>query len=254
MVTAGQDEGRPLLEELGLPARTVLRAQSRSSVGPVAATARRLLREIPAVPGYRLHLRVLGPIALYRDGVPVATPELRRERVRQLLGYLVGHDRPARTAVTAALWPDLDETAAGRNLRVTLTYLQNVLEPERRDPDPPYFLRSDGPVLHLAMDGALEVDVREFERHLDKAAVLERQGVPSAALVAYQRAVALWRGDYLADVPQCDWLDLERDRLREKFVTTAVRAGQLLLARGDTSEAGILAENALRTDQWSEAA
>jgi DNA-binding SARP family transcriptional activator len=254
MVTAGQEEGRALLEELGPAARRVLRAQSRSAVTPVAATARRLLREIPAVPGYRLHLRVLGPLELRRDGVPVAAPELRRERVRQLLGYLVGHDRPTRAAVTADLWPDLDETAAGRNLRVTLTYLQNALEPERRDPDPPYFLRSSGPVLHLVVDDAFEVDAREFERYLDEAAVLERQGVPSAALVAYQRAVDLWHGDYLADVPQCDWLDLERDRLRERFVTTAVRAGQLLLARGETAEARVLAERALRTDKWSEGA
>jgi DNA-binding SARP family transcriptional activator len=254
MVTAGQEEGRALLEDLGASARSTLRAQSRSAVAPVAATAHRLLREIPAVPSYRLDLRVLGPLELRRDGVPVAAPELRRERVRQLLAYLVGHDRPTRAAVTADLWPDLDETAAGRNLPVTLTHLQSVLEPGRSDPDPPCFLRSSGPVLHLVVDGPLVVDAREFERYLDEAAVLERQGVPSAALDAYQRALDLWRGDYLADVPHGDWLELERDRFGERFVATAVRAGQLLHARGQVAEARVLAERALRTDPWSEGA
>jgi LuxR family maltose regulon positive regulatory protein len=142
--------------------------------------------------------------------------------------------------------------AAGRNLRVTLAYLQNVLEPDRGELDPPYFLRSAGPVLHLVTDGALEIDVLQFERALDEAARLERQGAPSAALSAYLRAAELWGGDLLADVAGGTWLEWERDRLRGRFVSSAVRAGNLLLARGDTTTARTLAERALRADDCSE--
>jgi DNA-binding SARP family transcriptional activator len=254
MMAAGRPDGRTLLTDLGHTARATLRTQSKSVIAPIAAAARTLLREIPAVPAYRLRLRVLGPMELCRDGVVVAAPELRRERVRQLLGYLLVHGRATRAAITAELWPDLDEAGASRNLRVTLAYLQNVLEPDRGELDPPYFLRSEGSVLHLVLDGALEVDAQEFDRYVDDAAVLERQGAPSAALVSYQRATALWGGDYLVDVPSGDSLQLERDRLRTRFVTSAVRAGHLLLARGEATDARTLAERALRVDQWSEAA
>jgi LuxR family transcriptional regulator, maltose regulon positive regulatory protein len=252
LVAAGQDSARAIVEDLGPAARATLRAQAATAPPTLAATARSLLRAIPAVPTARLHLRVLGPLELRRDGVVVATPELRRERVRQLLGYLLTHDRPTRAAITSELWPDLDDVAAGRNLRVTLTYLQNVLEPDRGELDPPYFLRSAGPVLHLVTDGALEIDVLQFERALDEAARLERQGAPSAALSAYLRAAELWGGDLLADVAGGTWLEWERDRLRGRFVSSAVRAGNLLLARGDTTTARTLAERALRADDCSE--
>ncbi len=250
----GRDEGRAVLEDLGPRVRTTLRARAGGPPGAVASAARRLLRELPAAPAHRLSLRVLGPMELRRDGVVVSAPELRRERVRQLLAYLLVHDRPTRSAVTADLWPDLDEQAAARNLRVTLAYLHALLEPGRGELDPPWFVRSAGPVLHLVVDGALEVDARTFERDLDEAARLERQGVPSAALPVYRRALDLWRTDYLPDVTGGEWLEWERERLRGRYVGAAVRAGELLLARGDTGAARALGERALRVDRWSERA
>jgi LuxR family maltose regulon positive regulatory protein len=252
MVAAGMEDGRTLLEQLGPRGREVLRAQSSGAPSAVAATARRLLREIPAEPVARMELRVLGPVEILRDGAVVVTPELRRERVRQLLAYLLTHDRPTRAAITADLWPDLDEAAAGRNLRVTLAYLHHVLEPDRREPDPPYFVRSSGAVLRLVVGGALEVDAIAFDRCLDEASRLDRLGAPSAALVAYEQAVELWRGDYLADVTGGDWLEWERERLRRRFVTAAVRAGDLRLALGEGARARVLAERAVRADRWSE--
>lgn len=253
MVAAGNAEGRGLLESLGLPAREVLRRRIAAAAGPVADAARGLLRELPALPPFRLRLRTLGPLQLSRDRVPVAAPELRRERVRQLLAYLLVHDRPSRAAITADLWPDLDEGAAGRNLRVTLAYLQNVLEPERHE-DAPYFVRSLGTSLQLVVGEALEVDAREFEAEMDSAAQLEKSGALSAALVAYERATGLWGGDYFADLPQADWLSWEQDRLRSRFVGAAVRAGNLELARDDSRTARSLAERALAADAWSESA
>ena len=165
MLATGQQEGRGLLDRLGPRARAVVRRQSVAAPAPIRATARGLLRDIPAAPAHRLELRVLGPMELRRDGLVVTARELRRERVRQLLGYLLTHDRPTRAAVMADLWPDLDEAAAGRNLRVTLSYLHSLLEPERDQLDPPYFVRSTGAVLQLVVDDALEVDVLRFEQY-----------------------------------------------------------------------------------------
>jgi DNA-binding SARP family transcriptional activator len=254
LLASGRDEGRALVEDLGSRVRPTLHARAGGPPGSVAAAARRMLRELPAAPAHRLSLRVLGPMELRRDGMGVAAPELRRERVRQLLAYLLVHQRPTRSAVTADLWPDLDEPAAGRNLRVTLAYLNALLEPERGEFAPPYFIRSAGPILHLVVDEALEVDARTFDRDLDEAARLDRQGAPSAALPAYLRAVDLWDTDLLPDVPGGDWLQWERERLRGRFVGAAVRAGELLLARGDFRRAQALGERALRVDRWSERA
>lgn len=254
LIAAGRPEGRDLLDQLPSQSRGVLRRHAAAGPSVLSVTARAVLRETPMAPTHRLDVRVLGRLEVQRDGVPVVAPELRRERVRQLLAYLLTHDRPTRAAITAELWPDLDEAAAGKNLRVTLAYLNNLLEPERGDLEPPYFVRSAHGCLQFVADEAIEIDSRRFEEQLDEAARLERQGVPSAALTAYLDACELWRGDFFADVSADDWLQWERDRLRGRFVAAAVRAGNLLLARGDPDPAGRLAERALVADPLAEPA
>jgi DNA-binding SARP family transcriptional activator len=209
---------------------------------------------VPVVPGYRLRLCLLGPVELHRDGQPVGHPDLRRERVRQLLSYLALHPRTTRQRVAAELWPDLDDEAAGRNLRVTLTYVQRVLEPDRRGSDPPYFLRADGPALELSVGNWLAIDAHEFDRYLAEAEGAERAGSALLALPTYQHALALYRGDFCISQPDADWAALERDRLRLRYLTAAIRVGELLLADGDEHTPLRLGHAALHAEPWSEAA
>lgn len=254
MVAANVPEGRALIEELRQRARPVLREQAASPHALLAQTAKSLLRTLPVKPSYDLELRVLGPLELRYDGRPDSRG-FRRERVRHLLAYLLAHERPTRPEIMEALWPDLGESAAKGNLRVTLAYLNDALEPDRGEGDATYFVRSSGPVLHLVVGDGLQVDVIDFERELDEARRLEGKGVPSEALHAYLRGLDLWRGDYFAETSHGEgWLEEERDRLRRRFVDAAVRAGQLLTAVGDLGAAERLAERALRADPWEERA
>jgi DNA-binding SARP family transcriptional activator len=199
-------------------------------------------------------LCLLGSVELHRGDQPVGHPDLRRERVRQMLSYLAMYPRTTRQRVAAELWPDFDDEAAGRNLRVTLTYLQRVLEPDRRASDPPYFLRADGPALELSIGHWLAIDVHEFDRHLEEAEEAEGQGPASLALPAYQRALALYRGDFCIGQPDASWAALERDRLRLCYLTAVVRVGELLLADGDEHTPLRLGHEALHAEPWSEAA
>lgn len=254
MVAAGRADARHLLENVGAVEREVLRAQVNSPLPAVANASRSLLREIPPTPTRRLHLRVLGRLELLSDGAQLSAPQLRRERVRHLLGYLLVHPRTTRLAASADLWPDLDEGHAAHNLRVTLTYLQHLLQPERDELDPPYFVRSSGPVLQLVLDEWLQVDAVDFDRHVDEARVLDQQRAPSSALESYRKATELWTGEYLVDIGDSAWLQFERDRLRGRFISSALRAGDLLLALGDAGSASRLASRVLQADEFSESA
>jgi DNA-binding SARP family transcriptional activator len=240
---SGEHDAAAVMGVGGLAVRSGLR---RAAVAPGSA--------IRVLPGYRLRLCLLGPVELHRDDQPAGHPDLRRERVRQVLSYLAMHPRTTRQRVAAELWPDLDDEVAGRNLRVTLTYVRRVLEPGRRASDPPYFLRADGPALELSVGRWLTIDVREFDRYVDEAEKAERQGPARLALPAYQRALALYRGDFCAGQPDADWAALERDRLRLRYLTAAVRAGELLLADGDEQTPLRLGHEALHAEPWSEAA
>jgi DNA-binding SARP family transcriptional activator len=208
----------------------------------------------PAAPRHRLQACLLGPVELYRDNQLVNHPHLRRERVRQLLCYLAVHPRTTRRRAAAELWPELDDDAASCNLRVTLTYLRRLLEPDRPETDPPYFLRADGPALELSVGTWLTVDVREFDRHFADAQAAERRAALSLAITAYQRALALYRGDFCVGQLDAEWAELERDRIRLRYLTATTSLGELLLASGDQYTPLTLGHAALLAEPWSEAA
>jgi LuxR family transcriptional regulator, maltose regulon positive regulatory protein len=256
LAVAGIAAGNPpvpgLLHALGDQLRPALRALANTSSPPVASVAKQLLRELPAVPDYHLHVAVIGPLEVTRDGEPVLVPELRRPRVRELLTYLVVHPRARREAVAAELWPDLE--AARHNLRVTLSYLQKALQPERDETTAPYFVRTEGSWLALSGRDRLTVDVWQLDALLDEAAASERDGAVGAALSAYRPALQLWRGEPFADVPYTDWAVPERSRVQERYTAAALRAGELLVAVGDTVGARDAAERALGAEPGSELA
>jgi DNA-binding SARP family transcriptional activator len=257
LAVAGFASGNPppdaLTDALAPHLRPLLRAII--AAGPTREMLRAAdgwLTQIPAVPAFRLRIAVLGPLEVQRDGQPAVDPELRRKRVRELLSYLVVHRRVRREAVAADLWPDLDD--GGRNLRVTLSYLQHALQPDRENRDPPYFLRADGDWLTLTGRDHLDVDAWELQVRLDEAGEAERAGSPATALDAYRALLPLWRGEPYADVPYAPWADAERARLRTRFEAAAVRAGELLLAARELSEAQDAAMCAVTAEPGSESA
>ncbi len=225
---------------------------SRAKHAPVATTAKRLLGELPSVPPYRLRIEVLGRLELWRDAKQVDSTELRRPLVRELLGYLVARRRDRREAIGAELWPELANPAP--SLRVTLNYLQRALQPDRTPGQRPYFVRATGSWLELISDERLHIDAWELDNHLARADAAERTGVINDALDAYRAAVPLWRGEPYSDSPYAAWAETERARLRRRYVTAAVRAGDLWLAADDITAARHAGESAVVADRTSEPA
>ena len=248
---AGRPEGAALLEALGPRGRQEMRAEAATRTHR-AKLAQSLLAAVPAPPPDRTEIAVLGRLAVARNGEPVTDGDLRRERVRALLAFLVGHRRTSRAAITAALWPDLDERAAANNLRVTMTYLLRVLEPWRSAREPTYHLRVDGPAITLVTSDWLRIDVDRFDEHVDRAARAEADGTPSLALEHHLAAVGLYRGEAYEGYADGDWIVLEREHFRSRFVAAATRAGELLAARGDVDQAERVARRAVEADPWAE--
>lgn len=253
---AGQAGAEATVTGAGPVARPALtRLAARDTVPRVVkAWARTLLDALPPEPSLPLSLGVLGPTTLQRAGRAVDHPHWRRERVRALLLLLMARGSGTREELAGALWPDLDTSGALRNLRVTLSYLLSVLEPDRPEGAPSFFVRSEGPSLRLTTQDWLAVDAWAFEEMLGGAIEAERVGEPSAALDLYRRALGLYRGPYLADAGYEEWALPHRDRLAARFVAAAVRAGELTLAGGEPDEALQLAARALETEPWSEGA
>ena len=250
-LAAGRDIALWAIERHGQPARDALRVAA--TTGPVTTGAKGLLAAV-AVAAHTIEVGVLGPAVLRIDGAVPSGLDWQRERVRALLLYFVVRGASRREDVAEALWPDLPPDAADRNLRVTLAYLQRVLEPDRRKGEPPFFLRQDGALLSLAGPPHLTVDAAVFAAELVQAAEADRRGVPSVALELLEQATARWRGRCLEDVAFAEWAQPMVHHVTADFVQASVRAGELHLAAGRTADARRHARRALGSDAWCEPA
>jgi len=251
-VAAGAQPPAELWETLGPTQRDVLRrlaTDADAAVATAASTGEATLG--PAAPG-RVSIRALGNLEVLLDGGDADRALLRRERVRALLGLLVVRRAVRRADAAATLWPDHDDDAG--NLRVTLNYLLNLLEPNRHKNAPSFFVRQDRDQLVLVHDPALDVDVWEFEAAVERAAQAERAGSPTGVIDALVAAVGRWRGPLCADLAPADWLDFERIRLTTTYVRSALRAGELLAADHALDGAEVMAERVIAVDPWNEAA
>jgi DNA-binding SARP family transcriptional activator len=266
LANAGRSEGPRLLDALGPVGRAAVQDLARAKPRQ-AKPAKALLAAVPAPPPVITHVAVLGPLSVWRSapGAPalgaddgerdeVVDPDLRRSRVRALLAFLVNHRRTRRASITAALWPDLDDRSAGNNLGVTLNHLLRALEPWRTPGEPPFLIRLDGAAVELATGRCLRVDLDAFDENLRLAAQAEGEGSPSVALDHHLAAAALYRSDLFADidVPEADWIELDRVHYRSRFVSSTTRAAELLVGQGDTHRAEDLVKRALTADPWNE--
>ena len=169
-----------------------------------------------------------------------------------LLAYLALNGPVSRGQLAFDLWPDLDLDGQSRNLRVTLTYLLRVLEPDRTARDASFFIRQHGSNISLHAGEWLDVDVWAFDDQCKRARDADRQGRPSTALRHALRAVELWR-DQPVELASEPWAVALVEQCGLRFAATAVRAGELLLAQGDLDRVHDMADRALAVDPWLEA-
>ncbi len=249
---AGGQPPPALADALAPTQRDVIRRLADDTDAAVAEAAAQWERALGPTAPYRLSLGVLGPLEVGIDDEPTAPPQLRRERVRALLALLVVRRSVRRADAALALWPDLDEEAALGNLRVTLTHLLKLLEPERGRNAQSFFVGQERDLLVLQGDAALEVDAWTFEAALERAAGAEQMGSPSAVLATLVPALDLWRGRPFDDVGSYEWLELERIRLGTLYIRATLRAAELFAADRDFDQTEILARRVILADPWSE--
>lgn len=245
-----------LLSAFRSTARAELRHLSTRHDVPdgVVSGARRLLAAVPLAPSSPLEVRLLGPTELRIGERPLEVPELRRARVRDLLALLALRRTVPREEVASILWPELDAAAASRNLRVNLTHLQRALEPDRLAGDAPFVLRQDGPLLSLAGEPWVSVDIHRFAAQLQAADRAEADGLGSAMLEGLESAVSLIRGLPFQDVSSLSGIEIRASRLRAEATRAAVRASELRHSLGDDGIAVAHARLALSLEPRSEAA
>jgi len=163
--------------------------------------------------GPRLHVRTLGRTVVESAEGPIDGAWLD-QRTGQLLKYFVAERRRAVAVdeIGESIWPGADY-AVGTSVRYYVHVLRRKLEPQRGSREPSAFIAGCSGTYRLRLDH-VEVDADQFEARVS-AGLAAAETDPQAAAAEIELGLAIYRGDFLADLPYAEWAMPERDRLHD---------------------------------------
>jgi predicted ATPase/DNA-binding SARP family transcriptional activator len=191
-----------------------------------------------------LRIRALGSATVHHGDAVVTAADWGYAKPRELLFLLATSPPITRDQLGAALWPDLSHEQLGNALHTALRGLRRALG------DPGWVVYSDGRYrFNTAWEH--ESDLETFEQALAAA----RAARPAAAaLPDLQRAVAAYRGDFLAGMAAGEWALVRRDELARSFESALLATGRLHAAAGRYQPAAAAFRRAVAHDPLNETA
>jgi DNA-binding SARP family transcriptional activator len=221
------EQAVPLCLELGDRACATGAATGTGAGGGTAtatlAPARPRRRTAAEPDGPLLSVHLLGQLTVRLDDVPVE--DWPSGRGRSLFKYLVTHRDPwpRREVLMDTFWPDAAPAAAPNTRHVAVHGLRRAF---RASTDGPVVVLEGG-AYRLGPGLRLWLDVDEFELHVAGGRRLEAAGDLAGAAAEYERALALYQGDLLADDPYEDWPVTARGHLLLAWLDVLDRLGGL---------------------------
>jgi DNA-binding SARP family transcriptional activator/GAF domain-containing protein len=196
-----------------------------------------------------LDLRCLGTFAVLSDGVSVPPERFARRRSLTLLKVLLTRyeKQVHREELMELLWPERDPESATTLLNVAVHYLRRGLDPAARE-GRASVIRTSSEYYAFNTDWPHRVDKEEFLQLVDLAGQQEARGQQAQALETCRSAIALYAGDLFEEELYSDWCAVEREYLRELFLSLLRRTAGLVLGLGDAETAVACYRRALLVD------
>ncbi|HPR34928.1 MAG TPA: BTAD domain-containing putative transcriptional regulator, partial [Anaerolineaceae bacterium] len=149
-------------------------------------------------PGYTLSLNLLGGFEARKGKHLIPAEHWKRDKARQLLQALAVNSGKGmnKEHLAVLFWPEADESTAANNFKVTLSALNQTLEPNRPPKEAAQFVVRNGEQYQLNQQMRLNLDTDRFE----KLAL-------SSQMEDKERALAIYKGRML-----------EGEQLQEAFM------------------------------------
>ena len=130
-----------------------------------------ILSELPASigkyhPGYTLSLNLFGGFEARKGKHLIPAENWKRDKARQMLQALACNLGRGMSKEQLALlfWPDADELTAANNFKVTLSALNQTLEPDRPSKEAAQFVVRIGDHYQLNQQMKIKLDTTQFEK------------------------------------------------------------------------------------------
>jgi len=190
-------------------------------VGPAAVVP----REPPQ--SATLWVYSFGPAREHRGDHLLGPADWTYQKPRELLHFLLSQQACTKEQIGLALWPEADAETLRNSFHTTLRHLRRALGSAD-------WVVFDAGRYRLNRSLDYVSDVERFESGL--AAARAAADEPTAIRLL-DDAVAVYRGDFLADLPGGGWIEPRRADLRRQAEAALLTLGELLRARGRSDRA-----------------
>lgn len=204
------------------------------------------LRAMGPEPTADLQVRVLGRLAIMRQGESLPVWSWQSRKCRDVVKILAAHPRGiGRESLAELLWPG--ERGTGGRLSVVLSTLRNLIDPGRTQGD--HVLLTDRSTVMLNPD-RVEVDAIEFERRANAA--LRDRGDLRHRVLRLEEVAAAYTGAFSEDDPYAPWAEPVRARLAALADDVRRALAQALLEHGRPAAAVPWFLGLVATDPYDE--
>ena len=179
---------------------------------------------------------VLGPFELRAGGTRISDRGWRTSKAKELFALLLLDRQRAvsRDELVAQLWPETDPASALSNFHFTLHALRKALASAGAS-EATSVVRTDTGY-RLALPISIHVDLEVFRRSLRRGREAQEAGRSREAIQYLRAAVAVHRGEFLADLA-APWIDRQREETDRQLVAAAKELATLELEWKDPKAA-----------------
>jgi len=201
-----------------------------------------------------LEIHALGPFEALRGGDRIPDAAWPRRKTQEILKLLLTEPGATFTVdqIIEALFPDANPERAARNVQARVSELRRVLEPCLQRGAESRFIRHAGQGYAFALDSDVWIDTTAFAERLEEAGALADAGEWASAVEAFEDALALYRGDFLAEDRYAEWAEETRREYREQNLDGLTRLAECYADLGRLRQAISCCQRVLGIDPCRE--
>jgi LuxR family transcriptional regulator, maltose regulon positive regulatory protein len=193
-----------------------------SARGAAPEAVRRMVQETvqgehPAAVQPTLQVRFFGHFEMLCDGETMLLG--RNGKALTILKYLLANrTRPvSQDHLMGWLWPESNLKKARWSLNSAIHGLRKLLSGCSSSVSTNFVFLEDG-YYRLSPGVRVTTDVDDFDRHHERGRRLEKDLLMREAATEYEKAIELYRGEYLIEDLYEDWTMVERERLANAYI------------------------------------
>jgi LuxR family maltose regulon positive regulatory protein len=162
----------------------------------------------------------------------------RNGKALSILKYLLANrSRPvSQDYLMGWLWPESNLKRARWSLNSAIHTLRKLISECPSSASLNYILLEEG-YYRLCSEVGVITDVDQFDCHYEQGRRLQKEGRAEEAAAEYERAVDLYRGEYLVEDLYEDWTMVERERLSNVYMEMLGRLAEHYIEADQPQEA-----------------